>query len=92
MRGTLRLMIPTASRPPMPAPIRTPCIGVCAVDGETGWCLGCGRTLVEITAWSRASEHARETVLETLDARMERLFVLGKLGPVKPASRFGPAR
>ena len=28
-----------------PKPIRTPCIKVCVVDGESGLCLGCYRKL-----------------------------------------------
>ncbi|MBL8544059.1 MAG: DUF1289 domain-containing protein, partial [Hyphomonadaceae bacterium] len=29
-------------------PISSPCIKVCAVDGSSGLCIGCGRTLKEI--------------------------------------------
>ena len=31
-----------------PRPIATPCVKVCAVDGASGYCLGCRRTLAEI--------------------------------------------
>ncbi|WP_300381024.1 DUF1289 domain-containing protein [Henriciella sp.] len=62
-------------------PIETPCRKVCAVDGQTGLCLGCGRTLKEIGGWSGLSDTDRRTVMEELDARMERLKKLGKLGP-----------
>ena len=33
-----------------PAPIATPCIKVCVIDGESGLCLGCQRTLAEVAA------------------------------------------
>ena len=61
-------------------PISSPCIQVCAVDGKTGLCLGCARTLKEIGTWSRLSEPERLAVMDTLPARMDRLRDLGKLG------------
>ena len=33
-----------------PAPIKTPCIKVCVVDGESGLCLGCYRRLSEVAS------------------------------------------
>ena len=62
--------------------IATPCRKVCAVDGQTGLCLGCGRTLREIGAWTTLSDDEREAVMTALDGRMTRLKSLGKLGPV----------
>ncbi|OZB15655.1 MAG: DUF1289 domain-containing protein [Hyphomonas sp. 34-62-18] len=59
-------------------PIKSPCIKVCAVDGQTGLCLGCGRTLPEIGAWSRFSNEQRDTVMDQLPERIERLKALGK--------------
>ena len=35
----------------MHQPIKTPCIKVCVVDGQSSHCLGCGRTLGEIARW-----------------------------------------
>lgn len=64
--------------------ITSPCIKVCAVDGRTGFCLGCGRTMSEIGNWVKLGENGREGVLETLPERMETLRKLGKLGPVYP--------
>lgn len=61
-------------------PITTPCIKVCAVDGSTGLCLGCGRTLSEIGGWGGLSEAARQNIMTELSARMDRLKALGKLG------------
>ncbi|MFN3607464.1 MAG: DUF1289 domain-containing protein [Hyphomonas sp.] len=59
-------------------PIKSPCIKVCAVDGQTGLCLGCGRTLPEIGAWTRLGEAERGAVIASLPARIERLKALGK--------------
>lgn len=51
-------------------PISTPCIKVCIVDGRSGLCLGCGRTLTEIAAWGRMSEPERRAVMADLDGRL----------------------
>ena len=61
-------------------PIRTPCIKVCFVDGETGLCLGCGRKLGEIAQWARLSPKGRDDVMTLLPERMAGLRALGKLG------------
>jgi predicted Fe-S protein YdhL (DUF1289 family) len=54
-------------------PISTPCIKVCAVDGRTSQCIGCGRTLREIASWGRLSEDERKVVMAALPARLEAL-------------------
>ena len=64
----------------MPAPIKTPCIKVCVVDGSSGHCLGCGRTLGEIARWATFTDDQREDVLALLAPRMEALKASGKLG------------
>ena len=58
---------PQAARPPRP--IVTPCVKVCAVDGQTGVCLGCRRTLPEIAGWSRLSDEERAAIMAALPHR-----------------------
>ncbi|MEZ5945759.1 MAG: DUF1289 domain-containing protein [Hyphomonas sp.] len=58
--------------------IKSPCINVCAVDGATGWCFGCGRTLKEIAAWVSMGETGRDEVLSCLPDRIARLEAMGK--------------
>ncbi|MEM8615429.1 MAG: DUF1289 domain-containing protein [Pseudomonadota bacterium] len=53
--------------------IESPCIKVCAIDGATGLCLGCGRTLKEIGGWMGLGDAGRRAVMEALPARMEAL-------------------
>jgi predicted Fe-S protein YdhL (DUF1289 family) len=53
-----------------PAPISSPCIKVCAVSGQTGLCIGCGRTLGEIAAWGAMSEAERKAIMAELPARL----------------------
>ena len=48
----------------MKQPITSPCIKVCAVDGKTGWCLGCGRSLKEISQWTKYTDQQRDDVID----------------------------
>ena len=52
-----------------PAPIKTPCIKVCVVDGESGLCLGCYRKLNEVAAWARFTDAERDAILAELPGR-----------------------
>ena len=63
-------------------PVTSPCIKVCAVDGQTGWCLGCGRSIKEITDWIKMGADGRDGVMSELPERMETLRSSGKLGPI----------
>jgi hypothetical protein len=42
---------------------------VCTVDGASGLCLGCLRTLPEIATWSRMSDAERAKIMGELDGR-----------------------
>lgn len=55
------------------AAIVTPCVKVCVVDGESGLCLGCFRTLAEVAAWERLSEAARVSIMAELAGRRGRI-------------------
>lgn len=52
-----------------PAPIKTPCIKVCVVDGQSGLCLGCYRKLSEVAGWAKLSEARRDEIILELPAR-----------------------
>ena len=56
-----------------PAPSATPCIKVCVVDGESGLCLGCLRTLAEVAAWARFGDGERAEIIAGLPARRSRV-------------------
>jgi predicted Fe-S protein YdhL (DUF1289 family) len=49
--------------------VSTPCIKVCAVSGQTGLCMGCGRTLAEIAGWGAMDEAQRKAVIAELPSR-----------------------
>jgi predicted Fe-S protein YdhL (DUF1289 family) len=56
-----------------PPPIATPCVKVCVVDGESGLCLGCFRTLAEVAGWTGFSADEREAVMADLPGRSARV-------------------
>ena len=64
---------PAAPRPGPPAAIKTPCIKVCVVDGESGLCLGCYRQLSEVAGWTKLSDDERDAILAELPARRSRI-------------------
>ena len=55
--------------PGPPRSIATPCVKVCIVDGASGLCLGCWRTLSEIGGWSGLTDAERAAVMAELPAR-----------------------
>jgi predicted Fe-S protein YdhL (DUF1289 family) len=59
--------------PGPPRPIKTPCVQVCAVDADSGLCLGCFRSLAEIAGWVRLTEAERDAVLAELPSRRSRI-------------------
>jgi uncharacterized protein len=48
--------------------VASPCIDVCRLDAR-GLCIGCRRTIEEITEWSRASEARRREILRKVADR-----------------------
>lgn len=59
----------TDAPPRPPAPIKTPCIKVCVVDGESGLCLGCYRKLSEVAGWAKLSDDDRARIMDELSGR-----------------------
>jgi len=43
------------------------------VDGESGLCLGCFRTLAEVAGWASFADAEREAILAALPARRGRI-------------------
>jgi predicted Fe-S protein YdhL (DUF1289 family) len=66
----------TKSEATPPRPIVTPCVKVCAVDGASGYCLGCRRTLPEIAGWARLSDEERAAVMAALPDRPDPMVAL----------------
>jgi uncharacterized protein len=51
------------------AEVESPCVKLCVIHAESRLCMGCFRTIDEITAWSAMSPEARRTVMAELPAR-----------------------
>jgi uncharacterized protein len=47
----------------------SPCDRTCRIDPETGWCLGCRRTLREIADWPMLNPGEKHRLLRALDDR-----------------------
>lgn len=51
-------------------PVKSPCIAVCTVDGLSGYCLGCYRTLGEIAGWLKLTNDERAAIIAAKDSRL----------------------
>lgn len=47
----------------------SPCTKVCRIDAATGYCVGCWRTLAEISAWSKAGDRDKRAILAAVERR-----------------------
>ncbi len=55
-----------------PEPIKrpeSPCIDLCTMDDEDRYCLGCHRTLDEITLWSSFDQEEKDSIWQLLEER-----------------------
>jgi len=52
----------------------SPCVGVCKLDQDSGWCFGCGRTGAEIRDWQEYSEAERVSLEASLPDRVQQLI------------------
>ena len=52
-----------------PGFVRSPCIGLCLMNAQTGWCEGCLRTIEEIVAWGSATDANKRAVWVELKRR-----------------------
>jgi len=50
------------------APVNSPCVRNCCLDDEN-ICLGCGRSLMEITCWSTADNADKQIILAAAEER-----------------------
>ena len=49
--------------------IPSPCQNVCQMNPQTGYCIGCLRTLDEIADWLEMNDAQKRLLLARLDAR-----------------------
>lgn len=53
----------------VPPPL-SPCVRICKMDGPSGFCIGCRRTLAEIAAWFTLRDDQKRVVLADLPNRV----------------------
>jgi predicted Fe-S protein YdhL (DUF1289 family) len=60
--------------------IASPCVDVCRMNPETGFCDGCFRNIDEIAAWSSHDDDAKRAVLARVESRRQgaRVVTLGE--------------
>ena len=51
--------------------VASPCINVCKMDAPCGLCVGCFRTIDEITVWSRSDDACRLEILAAAAKRRQ---------------------
>jgi uncharacterized protein len=59
--------------------VQSPCVDICRLDAE-GLCIGCRRTIGEISEWPRAGEARRREILRQLELRTVRELPKAPLG------------
>ncbi len=64
--------------------IDSPCVKICVIHHETRLCLGCHRSIDEISRWSRMTPEERDEVAATLPGR--------NLGPARRGGGAGARR
>jgi len=50
--------------------IESPCVKICALDSREGLCLGCGRTIDEISRWTAMNDFERRRIMDELPGRL----------------------
>ncbi len=53
--------------------MESPCVKICTYDWETRLCMGCGRTLDEISGWTALTSEQRRAVMAELPERLKAL-------------------
>ena len=46
--------------------VESPCIAVCKIDYESGYCIGCNRTIEEITNWYYFSNKEKKKIIKKI--------------------------
>ncbi|MBK0398954.1 DUF1289 domain-containing protein [Limibaculum sp. M0105] len=49
--------------------IESPCVKICVIHPQTRLCVGCNRSIDEISAWSRMTPETRRAVMAELPSR-----------------------
>ena len=66
------------------AAIESPCTKVCIINPTKGFCMGCGRSLSEISAWSSLSGDVRARLMADLPRRLAAALPAQAVPPPSP--------
>lgn len=47
----------------------SPCTGICRISGTGGYCIGCFRTIDEITSWPHLGRKEKEKIYSEIEKR-----------------------
>ena len=56
---------------PVSQDVETPCVKLCVVDPDSGFCIGCGRSRSEIAGWIAMTASERREVMAGLQERLD---------------------
>ncbi|MEL6609222.1 MAG: DUF1289 domain-containing protein [Pseudomonadota bacterium] len=55
--------------------VESPCVKLCTIHPEARICIGCLRSIDEITAWGRMTPEVRRQIMEELPSRASKVKV-----------------
>ena len=50
--------------------VKSPCIDICKIDYKNKFCIGCNRTLEEITNWSSFNDEQKKKILKKVKKKL----------------------
>ncbi len=69
---------------PAPRAVASPCVSLCRMDADSGWCLGCLRTLDEIASWGSLDDAGKREVMQRLGPRRSVVRARKLVAQVRP--------
>lgn len=59
--------------------VKSPCKNICVLDQDNGYCIGCFRTIEEISKWQMLSYIDKERIIEQCKVREEQYNAYSKI-------------
>jgi uncharacterized protein len=63
--------------------VESPCISICKMNPDTGYCIGCWRSRSEIKGWSEASSEARWKIISNMHKRRKAARAMKPITPLR---------
>jgi predicted Fe-S protein YdhL (DUF1289 family) len=68
--------------------VNSPCINICQIDVKTQWCIGCGRTIEEITLWQAMSPQQQQNIIDQLKPRIAQIYSEQSITEIKHDNQY----